>query len=169
MADPTNITGMLIGGGLALSGTIVNQYFGLFSGAVERRHQTKLRNKQRLEKMVDLTTESLAWFSNLLACRTVGDYHKAQPPPQIRQLVMLARLSFPSIVGPAKSFAGGCFDYYSFVGECFNPKIDANMGAQVILAIKLNPELRGREVKVEHLRNVLDDAIAAEAKNYLDV
>ena len=165
----SNIPALLIGGGLALAGTIVSQTFGLFSGYVERSHQTALRRKQRLERMVKLVTESLTWYHTLLQCRTVEEYKQAHPPAQIRLIVMLARLSFPSIVEPAKQWAQGCLDYYGFVGECFDPKIPATMGAQLVLAVSKRPELKPREESVLILRNRLDDAIAEEAKKYQDV
>lgn len=149
-----------------MAGTIVSQIFGLFSGSVERHHQTELRKKQRLEKMVDLVSESLAWFHTLLACRNIEQYKEAHPPVQIRLIVMLARLSFPSIVEPAKQWAEGCLRYYSFVGECFHPDIPASFGAQVVLAVAKNPELKQPEEEILILRTRLDDAIVEEAKKY---
>jgi hypothetical protein len=169
MAELTTLQSLLIGGGLGIAGTIVSQAFGLFSGSVERHHQTELRNKQRLEKMTDLVSENLAWFRKLLACRNIGQYAEAQPPAQARQIVMLARLSFPSIVEPAKRWAQGCIDYYSFVGDCFHPDVPASFGAQMVLAIQKNPSLAKREEQILILRNQLDDAIAEEAKKYQHV
>jgi hypothetical protein len=169
MAELTTLQSLLIGGALGIAGTIVSQAFGLFSGSVERHHQTELRKKQRLEKMVELVSESLAWFHTLLQCRNIQHYKEAHPPVQIRLVVMLARLSFPSIVEPAKQWAQGCLDYYAFVGECYDPNIPASMGAQLVLAVQNNPKLKPREENILVLRNKLDDAIAEEAKKYLNV
>jgi len=169
MAELTSMQSLLIGGGLAIAGTVVSQMFGLFSGSVERKHQTELRKKQRLEKMIDLVSESLGWFHTLLMSRNIEQYKAARPPVQIRLVVMLARLSFPSIVEPAKQWAQGCLDYYSFVGECFDPNIPASIGAQLVLATQKNPSLKPREQEIFILRNKLDDAIAEEAKKYLHV
>ena len=164
--ETSSVAPYLIGGGLAIAGTVISQFFGLFSGWVERRHQTALRKKQRLENMTDLVSTSLGWFRLLLMCRDIEQYKAAQPPVQVRQIVMLARLSFPSIVEPAKQFARGCIDYYGFVGACFHPATPASFGALMFLAIQNNPALKGRDEQILILRNNLDDAIAEEGKKY---
>lgn len=169
MADTSNLTTLLIGAALGIVGSAVTQIIGLSSGWIDRKHQTRLRRKERLEKLVGLLSESLVWYKALLKCKTIEEYAEAQPPSCIRLLVMNATLSFPKIVGPAGEWAKVCLEYYGRVGDAFDPKVPATMGAQFVLALRHNPALRQFDEKVHIVRNQLDAAIAEEGRNYLDV
>ena len=172
MSQPSEISSLtlaIVAGGFAIGGTVIGQFFGLLSGWVQRRHDTRLRKHQRLDRMMDLEAESLSWFARLLACRSIDDYRAAQPPLQTRHIVLLARRSFPSLVEPATRFAEGCLNYYALVGECYKPNIPATMGAQLVLAAQNNPEIAQRERLIYTLRNQLDEAIVAESKKLGDL
>ena len=169
MAEPASITGLLIGGGLTLTGIVVGQVFSLFSGNIQRRHESAVRNKQRLEKMTDLVSTSLAWFSKLSNCRSVEEYQATTPPPDVRQIVMLARLSFPSLVQPALDYAQACVNHYGVISQFFKPHVQASFGAQMVLAMQANPQVAKHNEEITLLRNRLDDAIAKEGKKYLHV
>ncbi len=167
--DISSLTLAIVAGGFAIGGTVVGQFFGLLSGWIQRRHEVRLRKRQRLERMVDLMAESLSWFARLLSCRSKDDYRAAQPPLQTRHIVLLARMSFPKLVEPATRYAEGCLNYYALVAECYNPNNPATMGAQLVLAARNSQDVANREREILTLRNHLDEAIVAEAKKLGDL
>ena len=65
MADNGNLTAVLLGGALALAGTVISQVFGLLSGWVERRHERDVRRREKLEQMTEAVSATLPWFQSL--------------------------------------------------------------------------------------------------------
>ena len=169
MADTSNTTVILVGA-FALAGTVVGQAFslisGLITGRVDRRHKREVAQKERLEKMVDDITVTLAWFPALTKCRTLEEITSAPPPPEARHAAMLASLYFPSLVDPARDYVNGLVRYYEFATGCFQSGVPATLGAQKAMAVSRNSSLTEREQEPLILRQRLDDAIAAEAKKY---
>jgi len=166
MGDKVSLTAVLLGGALALAGTVTSQVFGLLSGFIDRRHQRDLRQRERLEKIVDLVSASLAWFQRLPNCRTIEDLRTAQPPPEARQAVMLAHLYFPSLVAPAANYLNGLIRYYHFATACFQNEHPGTLGAKMVIVASSNPVAKQSEQEPLMLRQALDDAIAEEAKRY---
>jgi hypothetical protein len=169
MSDSSQIVPLLVGGALGIAGTVISQFFGLFSGSVERRHQTALRRKKTLEKMVDLITECQPWFQRIKLCREIRELQETYPPLQARQVVMLARISFPSIERIAVNWSNAHVRYYSFAAECFSEDVKLTLGTQMAAAISRNLQFQAREDEPMIWRNQLDDAIAEEAKKYLEL
>ena|ERR1035438_3257579 len=163
------ITPYLVGGGLTIAGIMISQFFGLFSGWIDRKHQTALRKKQRLEKMSDLIAETQTWIQALYASRNIEQYREACVPIQVRQVVMLARLSFPSIAQAAREWSEGCLQHYCLLADHFRPDVPATMGAQLVIATCKNPKLQSKAEEIVILRSKLDNAIVEEAKKYQDV
>ncbi len=162
MAEPTNITSLLIGGSLTLTGIVVSQALGLLSGLLDRRNHRDVRQRDRLEKLSDSVSETLAWFPILSKCHTIEDVSLTHPPPQARQVAMLAHLYFPSLVEPARNYVNGLIRYYCWATHCFQSGFPANLGAQVAM----NPESEMYDHEIVLIRQTLDDAIAEEAKLY---
>jgi hypothetical protein len=95
MADEANITLIIVGGAMALAGTIVSQTFGLLSGWVDRRHQRAIRQRERLEQLASAVSATLPWFQALSSCRTIEEIRANAPPPEARRINILALLYFP--------------------------------------------------------------------------
>jgi hypothetical protein len=162
MTLPDPISTAIVAGGLALSGAVVAQW-------IDRRHHTRLRKKQSLERMVDLISESQPWFFQLGRCRSISEIQAAGPPLQVRQVVMVARLSFPSLVDIALRWSNSHVDYYHMACDCFRAGVPATLGAQMQAAQELRPELQKIADQPYDLRNMLDTAIVKEAKQYQDL
>ncbi|MFZ1218501.1 MAG: hypothetical protein WAO00_04370 [Chthoniobacterales bacterium] len=169
MASETNITAIILGGALALAGTIVSQAMGLLSGWVDRRHKRDLRQRERLERMVDLITATIPWFQKLGVSHSLEELRDAQPPPEARQVAMLASLYFPALVEPARNYVNALIRYYHFATDCFQPGHPASVGAQMALIYTKDPEANARNTEPLVVRQALDDAIAKEAKKYAHI
>lgn len=166
VATEANIMAVVLGGTMALAGTLVSQVSGLLSGWIDRRHQRDVKQRERLERMVDLISATLPWFQSIGAAQTLQELVTAQPPPQARQAAMLAQLYFPSLAEPAAAYVNGLIRYYHFATDCYQPGHPASVGAQMALALKKHPEAKQREMEPLYLRQAFDDAIAEEAKRY---
>ena len=171
MSQPHEISPLtlaLAAGGFAIGGVVVGQIFGLLSGWIDRQHQKRIRKIRRLEKIVELSTESVAWVRNLSASRSLSDFRAAQPPLLLRDIVLLARLSFPNLVTPSSDYADSCVAYYQLVWECYDQNIPASVGAQLAVAVATRPEIAKRESEFHNARHRLDDALVAESARLKD-
>ena|SRR5436190_6784048 len=96
MPDKANIISIIVGGALALAGTIVSQMLGLLSGWVDRRHQRDIRQRERLEQLASAVSATIPWFQTLASCRTIEELRANLPPLEARRINILALLS-PSL------------------------------------------------------------------------
>ena len=166
MSDQTTLTAALVGGALALSGTIISQIFGLLSGRFQRRHERDLRQRQRLEQLTDAVGASLPWIQTLHKCQTLEELVLVMPPPEARRAAMLAKLYFPSLVTPATEFANSLVRYHRLAIDCFRFGHPGSVGAQMESVSRDDPKLRAIYNEGLNLRIRLDEAIAKEAKKY---
>jgi hypothetical protein len=165
MADSTNTTALLIGGGLALAGTVVSQVFGLFSGWLDRRHKRRVIHRERLEELTDCVAKTLLWFPKLSAGRTISDIQEAQPPTEARRMVCLAILYFPQLKNAVADYSNGLAKFYHWTTDCFNPMAPASAGAQAAMS----PDCEQRNKEITMLRQKLDNEIEKEARRYMSV
>jgi hypothetical protein len=171
MAEQTNITALLIGGGLTLAGTVASQVFGLLSGWINRRRQFADLQRERLEKMSDCIAESVEWSQNIMTLSSLQSVRDAYIPKQVRQAVMLAKIYFPTLEEPASEYMNALCQYHvAAVTAIASKPPDAPPGTAVGTLMYLNRE-KPTQIDSEQLvlRNKLDDAIAAEAKKYQHV
>lgn len=166
MAIETTLIAAAIGGGLALSGTIVSQIFGLLSGHIQRRHERDIRQRERLERLADAVGESLLWLHEISKWNTIEDIQSQPPPPAARRAVILSAIYFPALFEPAADYANALLAYYHLAIDCFEPGRQASVGAQIVLFVQSHPEAQKICDDVLHFRTVLDEAIAKEAKKY---
>jgi hypothetical protein len=166
MANEANIVSIIVGGAIALAGTIVSQTLGLLSGWVDRRHQRDIRQRERLEQLASAVSATILWFQTLSSCRTIEEIRANPPPLEARRISILALLYFPRLLEPAAAYTNGLIRYYHFCIDCFSPHAPATLGAQVARFVSNHPEAKQREDEPLFLRNHLDEAIAQEAKRY---
>jgi hypothetical protein len=166
MTDPatTNLIPVVIGGAIALSGSIVTQVFALISSHIQRRHDRDVRQRERLERLAEAVGAALPWYQVLGRCRSIEDIVSAPPPPEARRAAVLAHLYFPRLAEAAAKFANSLVRYHHHATHCFQPGHPATLGAQIVA--QQNPEAKKIQEESFHLRLALDDAIAKEAKRY---
>lgn len=162
MADSTNTTALLIGGGLALAGTVVSQIFGLLSGWLDRRNKRRIVHRERFEELADCVAKTLLWFPKIGACRSISDIQAYGPPLESRRMICLAILYFPELKDAVTSYSNGLILYYHHVCDSFHPQIPASAGAQEAMS----PDTAERNREVVVLRQSLDNALEKVAARY---
>jgi hypothetical protein len=164
MADPVNITALLIGGGLTLTGTVVGQLTTLFSGWIDRRHKVRILRRERFEELADCVSKSVLWFPKISACRTIEEINANGPPPEARRIMVLALLYFPELRDAAIDYTNGLIKYHGWICDCFSPKVPASAGAQALMVSNQEPQKA-----ILLLRNNLDHKIEEVARKYATV
>jgi hypothetical protein len=165
-AATTSLMPIVLGGAIALSGTVVSQLMGLLSSHIQRRHERDVTQRERLERMADAIGESLLWFHRIPKCKSIEEIQDQPPPPAARRAAILADLYFPDLSEPAADYANALLAYHHLVIDCFQPGRPASAGAQVVLAARSNLEIQKICEDALQLRVVLDKAISKEAKKY---
>ena len=163
--EPVLIAAM-IGGVLALSGIVVGQVFGLFSGHIERRHQRDVRQRERLERLADAVGETLPWFQALGRCRSLEEINANPPPPEARRAAMLAALYFPALLELAAAYTNSLVAYHHLAINSFDRGVPATVGAQIVVFLRSHPEAQRAHDDPLRLRLELDVAITREAGRY---
>jgi len=169
MALESNLIATLIGGGLALSGTVVAQVFTLVSGRIQRRHDRDVRQRERLERLADAVGAALPWYTALGGCRTLEEIKSTPPPPEARRAAMLATLYFPSLADLTAQFANALVRYHLHAIDCFSLGHPVSVGASMAMVAKNDPEAKKLQEESLHLRLALDRAIGEEATRYSHV
>jgi hypothetical protein len=163
------LTLAIVAGAFGIGGVVAGQVFGLLSGWIDRRHQKRLRKIRRLEKIVELSTEIVSWIQKLGDVRTLDDFRAAKPPLLLRDIVLLARLSFPDLVAPALDYEAVCRDYHQLAWECFDKSLDASLAAQIGAALVTRPDIATRDAAIQSRRRRFDDALVAESARLKDL
>ena len=154
-----------IGAALALSGTILSQFFGLFSGKFERKHRDAALARERLEKISDCIGEGILWSQVLLTLKSFDGVRDSPIPNGVRRAVMLSRIHFRDLEEPGINYMNCLIAYQRSALGAF--RSDAPGGATIGAQMFLNsPEAKDLAEKLLSLRNAFDDAIAKEAKKY---
>jgi hypothetical protein len=169
MALESNLIAALIGGGLALSGTVVAQVFTLISSRIQRRHNRDVRQRERLERLADAVGAALPWYAALGRCRSLDEIKATPPPPEARRAAMLATLYFPSLTEPTAQFANALVQYHLHAIDCFSLGHPISVGASMAMVAQKDPEAKKLQEQSFHLRLALDKAIGDEASHYSHV
>jgi hypothetical protein len=171
MADlaAPNLLPIIVGGAIALAGTIVGQVFSLISGYIQRRNDRDVRQRERLERLAEAVGAALTWYQRLGSCRSIDDICAAPPPPEARRAAVLAHLYFPALAELTAEFANSLVRYHHHATDCYQPGVPASVGAQMVMIAKDHPEAKQIQEESFHLRLALDQAITKEAKKYSHV
>lgn len=153
-----------IGGAIALAGTIVAQWFGLFSSKVERQHKHAVLQRERLERISDCVAECVEWSQRLMTATSLSGVRDMHLPTASRRMVMLPKIYFPDLVQPAINYANELVRHQVFALTSF--RADAPPGTSIGAQMHLNPKAQEYESRQLSLRNTLDEAIAKEASKY---
>ncbi len=162
------LIGIIVGGIIALAGTIVANLFGLFSSKIERKHKHAALQRERLEKISDCVAECVEWSQLLLTAKSLIEIRDMHLPPGSRQMVMLSKIHFQDsdLVQATTQYMNGLIQYHVLATTSFvenNPPQGISVG-QVLF---LNPEkMRPIDNAQLLLRNKVDDLIAEEASKY---
>jgi hypothetical protein len=158
---------LLIGGGLTLVGSMIGHGVMLYAARVERRHKADARKQQLLKEMADLMVESEVWLRQIRLCKTVPEIQACIPPTSTRHVVMIARIApFPSLIDHAQNWANGYVDFYHFAIQCFDSSGPGTVGAIIGWQVAAHPEFGAIEDRPSTLRNILIKAMAEEAAKY---
>jgi hypothetical protein len=169
MSLDSKLIAALIGGGLALSGTVVAQIFTLLSGRIQRRHDRDVRQRERLERLADAVGAALPWYIALGRCHTLEEINATTPPPEARQAAMLATPYFPRLTEPTAQFANALVRYHHHAIDCFSLGQPVSVGASMAMVAQKDPEAKKLQEESFRLRLALDTAIAEEASHYSHV
>lgn len=156
------------GGLIALAGTFLAQWFGLFSSKVERRQKHAALQRERLEKISECIGEGVEWYQTVLTLKSFESVRDTHVVKQIRQATMMAQIHFSDsdsgLAELAKEYSNSLNQYKAFALSSFRQ--DAPPGATIGAQMVLNPKMQEYVDKQLALRNKLDDAIAKEARKY---
>jgi hypothetical protein len=169
MALESNLIAALIGGGLALSGTVVAQVFTLLSGRIQRRHDRDVRQRERLERLAEAVGAALPWYAALGRCRSLEEINATPTPPEARRAAMLATLYFPSLTEPTAQFANALVRYHRHAIDCFSLGHPVSVGAAMAMVAQKDSEAKKLQEESFDLRLALDKAIGEEASRYSHV
>lgn len=162
MKEHTDIIALLVGGGLAIAGTVVSQVFGLLVGFLERRNKRRIVQRERFEELADCVAKTLEWFPKLSQCRSIAEFTNCQPPTDARRMVCLSILYFPELKIAVAEYSNGLARFYQWNVDWFNPKVPATIGAQSSMA----PDAKEENHRIIVLRQKLDNAIEQAASKY---
>jgi hypothetical protein len=156
-----------IGGAIAIAGTIVAQWFGLFSSRVERQHKYAVSQRDRLERISDCVAECVEWSQVLMTAKSVAEIRDMSLPPGSRQMVMLAKIHFrdSDLVPAATAYMNSLVRFHVLAIRSFRE--DAPQGATIGQMLYLEPK-KMEPIDAEQLllRNKIDDSIAKETSKY---
>jgi hypothetical protein len=152
---------LLVGGGLALVGTVASQLSTLLAGRFQRRDDWRKVHREKFEELADCVAKTLLWIQKLSACRTMVEVQQTAPH-EARRMVCLAMIYFPELKEEAAAYSNGLIRFYNHGCDCFQPNSPASLGA----LMSLNPETKKFDREIHLLRQALDDAIEAVAPTY---
>src|ERR1700751_4090427 len=109
--SPT-VVPVIVGGGIALAGTLVGQVFSLVSAYIQGRHDRDGRQRDRLERLAESVGAVLPWYQKIGACRSIEEIAASPPPPDARRAAVLASLYFPALADQTAEFANSLVRYY---------------------------------------------------------
>ena len=162
-----NLVAILLGGCLALAGTIVAQCFGLFSSKVERQHKYAVSQRERLERISDCVAECVEWSQQVMLAKSVVEIRDTHLPPGSRRMVMLAKIHFPDsgLIQATTAYTNSLVLYHVLAIQSF--RRDAPPGATIGQMLYLEPEkMKPIDDEQLSLRNKIDTAIAKETLRY---
>jgi hypothetical protein len=162
MEQSTNIVPLLVGGGLALAGTVVSQVFGLLSGWLDRRHRRRAIHRERFEELADCLFKTKQWRTRLDACRSLQDIQACQPPPEVDRMVCLTIVYFPQFHFDVISYTNGLHDHYRLMIKCFDPNLSESASTQTQKAE--DTEKQKRELWI--LGGIVMDDIEEHGRRY---
>ena len=167
MCMSSHLLDTAIGGAIAIAGTVVAQWFGLFSSKVERQHKHAALQRERLERISDCVGECVEWAQQSMTAKTVSELRDMHLPPGARRMVMLARIHFAGSALPqvTADYMNSLVRYHVLALTSF--RRDAPPGATIGQMMYLEPQ-KMEQIDAEQLslRNMIDDAIAKEASKY---
>jgi hypothetical protein len=163
----SHILDTAIGGIIAIAGTIVAQWFGLFASKVERQHKHAALQRERLEKISDCVGECVEWSQLSMNAKSVAELRDMHLPPGARQMVMLAKIHFrdSDLVPAGIAYMNSLIRFHVLALSSFRG--DAPQGTTIGQMLYLEPQ-KMEQIDAEQfsLRNRIDDAIAKEANKY---
>jgi hypothetical protein len=160
--EHATIIALLIGGALALAGTVLSQFFGLWAGWIDnhRRHKALLR--ERFEELTQCLSNSLYWTSTIGSLRTVKEMHACPPPPETRRMFALTLIYFPELRAPVSDYVHILVEYQIWAVGCADPNGVEMVGEMM----GRNPVCGQKMAEIRQSRERLDDAIEKAAPNY---
>lgn len=171
MADDSNLTAVMIGAVAGISGQLLTQFFGHVATIIDRRYARHSRHRERLEEISELVTSSLEWLQTFPAANSLEAVASSKPPLKCRRIMTLASLYFPALVDASREYHNGLIQYHNRCISFYDPNIPAPLGAQVQMAIQRSnapDKMQELQMRPLYLRQQLDDAIAAEAKKFVN-
>jgi len=156
-----------IGGGIALLGTGIAQWFGFFGSKIERKTKHAALQRERLERVSDCVAECVEWSQVLMLAKSVAEIRDTHLPPGSRRMVMLAKIHFPDsgLIQATTAYTNSLVLYHVLAIQSF--RRDAPPGATIGQMLYLEPEkMKPIDDEQLSLRNKIDTAIEKETLRY---
>ena len=171
MADDSSLTAVMIGAVAGISGQLLTQLFGHVATIIDRRYARHSRHRERLEEMSELVTSSLEWLQTFPSANSLEAVASSKPPLKCRRIMTLASLYFPALVDPVTEYHNSLIQYHNWCISFYDSHVPAPLGAQVQMAIQRSNEpekMQQLQMRPLYARQKLDDAIAEEAKKFIN-
>jgi hypothetical protein len=156
-----------IGGGIALLGTGIAQWFEFFGSKIERKTKRTALQRERLERISDCVAECVEWSQLLMLAKSVAEIRDTHLPPGARRMVMLSKIHFldSGLVQATTAYMNSLVRYHVLAISSF--RRDAPPGTTIGQMMYLNPEkMKPIDDEQMLLRNKIDDAVASETIRY---
>lgn len=160
--EHATIVALLIGGALALAGTVLSQAFGLWAGWIDHRRRHKALLRERFEELTSCASVTLVWYHNIGACKSLLDIHASRPPPDMSRMRVLTLIYFHELKSPVDDYISGLVGIYNWAIDSADPAGIEMVGPRM----GRHPEREKRTEEIARLKNRLDDAIEAAAQKY---
>lgn len=167
MPDDSTLYATLMGGALALAGSLASQLLTLVSARQQRTHERDMRQRQRLEQMADAITATIPYIQILGQCQCIEDLLKSRVPAEARKITMIAYLYFPELRDAAVDYSNYLNQYYIYALECWRVRpAPSSVGAAMVMLQETNPKLKQFMDRGMDIRNELDNQISKVAARY---
>lgn len=166
MAEENSILAGAVGGLIGIVGGIITQVAAALIARSDKRHERDKRQRERLEKIADLVSETLPWFMTFGDCRDIMSAVKMAPPMEARKALTLATLYFPRLQTPIADYSNSIVLYYQACLKCCRGGVDGTLGGMVVAMARENPQLQKIIEEPGLRRQAVDDALAKEGSRY---
>ena len=163
---PDTLIGTIVGGIIALAGTIVVQWFGFFSSQIERKQKHGELQRERLKMVSDGVVEGYKWKDSLRLLQSLGTVSSSSPTPCVRPAVMLCRIYFHDLIPYALAFQKSLTDYHLFAIESYESDYKSTL--LVLAKMSLYNQAKWLELSkaVSSSAASFDEAIEREARKH---
>ena len=117
MADPNTLQIALISSSSAIAGAVISQAISLLQGSLDKKHQRRILLRERYEQLADHISESTAWPSTLLACKSIEELTVVPHPTHARKALTLSSIYFPALQDVCQNYVNACVSGVNYLGR----------------------------------------------------